>query len=141
MKQPNDPSVEIGDLSPDGEHMWDGDAWEPLWLLPDEVVDAVRVCFGLVVTAPYLLREGLLNQSWRLDSPDGRYVLRVSRPQRLREQAAYEHALIRDLHKHVAAAVVPIPGHDGDTVQQWGTNILSMFPYVEGVLGIAVAPD
>ncbi|MDP9351419.1 MAG: hypothetical protein M3P51_07760 [Chloroflexota bacterium] len=35
--------VEIGDLSPDGRHTWgSGGAWESLWLLPDEVVSAVR---------------------------------------------------------------------------------------------------
>lgn len=141
MQQSDNRSIGIGALSPDGKYMWDGDAWKPLWLLSDEVVDAVRVCFGLVVTNPYLLAEGLLNQSWRLDTPDSRYVLRVSRPERLPEQVAYEHALIQALHTHVPMAVVPVSGSDGDTVQQWHTHILSLFPFVEGISGRAVALD
>lgn len=141
MTYPTSPGVQVGDLSPDATHMWDGDAWNPLWLLPDDVMHAVRVCFGRTVTAPCLLGEGLLNQSWRIDAPDRRYVLRVSRPERLWEQVAYEHALIRALHEQVNVAIVPIHGRDGETVQQWRTNILSLFPYVEASSGTAVAAE
>ncbi len=134
--------VEIGDLSPDGKHTWgSGGAWEPLWLLPGEVVDAVRARFGRTVTTPRLLGEGLLNQSWRIDSPDGPHVLRVSRPERQWEQVAYEHTLTRALHEHVAVMVPPLPGRDGDTIQEWHGNILSLFPWVEGVPGTAIQPD
>ena len=135
------PSAKTGDLSPEGKHMWDGCAWEPLWLLPDEVVDAVRARFGRTVTTPRLLGEGLLNQSWRIDSPGGLYVLRVSRSERPREQVAYEHAFIRALREHVAAVVAPLPGQDGETVQRWRRRILSLFPYIEGTPGTAVEPD
>ena len=141
MTRPVHPHVEIGALSPDATHLWGGAAWEPLWLLPDEVVDAVRVCFGRVVTAPALLGEGLLNQSWRIESLDDRYVLRVSRPERVREQVAYEHALIRAVHPLVPVAVVPIAGRDGATVQQWHTHLLSLFPFVAGTSGSVITPD
>ncbi len=141
MNRADKPSAKTGDLSPDGQHMWDGVAWEPLWLLADEVASAVRARFGRTVTTPRLLGEGLLNQSWRIDSPDGSYVLRVSRPERPREQVEYEHALIRALHEHVAAVVPPLPGHDGETVQRWRGRILSLFSYVEGTPGTAVEPD
>ena len=135
-------SVTIGDLSPDGKHMWgSGGAWEPLWLLPDQVIDAVRARFGHTVTTPRFLGEGLLNQSWRIDSHDESFVLRVSRPERRREQVAYEHALIRALYEPVAAVVAPLPGHDGETVQRWRRRILSLFPYIEGTLGTAVEAD
>lgn len=90
------------------------------------------MCFGRIVTATYLLGEGLLNQSWWINSSNGRYILRVSRPERLWEQVAYEHTLIRALYNHSHVLVAPLPGYDGDTVQQWHSNILSLFPQVDG---------
>lgn len=142
MNRADEPGARVGDLSPGGKRMWgSGGAWEPLWLRADEVVDAVRMRFGRTVAAPRLLGDGLLNQSWRVDSPDGRYVLRVSRPERPREQVAYEHALLRALREHVAAVVAPLPDRDGETVQRWRGRVLSLFPYIEGTPGTAIAPD
>ncbi|MDQ3328384.1 MAG: phosphotransferase, partial [Chloroflexota bacterium] len=97
--------------------------------------------FRRPVSAPQLLGEGLLNQSWRIDAPDGPYVLRVSRPERSSGEVAYEHTLIRALHETVAAVVPPLPGHNGETVQRWRRRILSLFPYIEGTPGTAVEPD
>ncbi len=65
----------------------------------------------------------------------------MSRPERPREQVAYEHALIRALREHITAVVAPLPGRDGETVQQWRGTILSLFPYIEGTPGIEVEPD
>lgn len=141
MNRADESSARVGDLSPDGTQMWSGGAWEPLWLLPHQVIGAVCARFGRTVTTPRLLREGLLNQSWRIEAPDGPYVLRVSRPERTWEQVAYEHTLIRALREHVTAVVAPLPGTDGETAQRWRERILSLFPYVEGSPGTTVEPE
>lgn len=138
------PRPEIGDLSPDDRHYWDGDiwGWQPLWLVPDEVVDAARQRFDHTptATAAQFLASGLLNQSWRVDTSQGSYVLRVSRSERTHEQVAYEHAFARELNKHISAVVPPLPGRDGATIQPWRGLLLSLFPFIEGIPGVAIPP-
>lgn len=134
------PDRPIGELSPDGTRMWGGRRWEPLWLLPVEVVEAVRVCFGRDMGAASLMVEGLMNQSWRVESPAGAYILRVSRPELARERVRYEHAVVTRLHDEVREVVAPLPGSDGDTLQAWQGRSLTLFPYVEGNLGTSVEP-
>jgi hypothetical protein len=57
MSRANNPTPEVGELSPDGRHYWDGDIWQwqPLWLVPDEVVAAVRQLFAQSVTSARFL--------------------------------------------------------------------------------------
>ncbi|MGH2559203.1 MAG: phosphotransferase enzyme family protein [Thermomicrobiales bacterium] len=131
---------EVGDLSADGLHYWDGNiwGWQPLWLAPDEVVSAARMPFERPVTDVHFLAAGLLNQSWRLDADDGVYVLRVSRLERSREQVAYEHAFTRELMKRVDVVVPPLKGRNGESIQQWRGWTLSLFPFIEGVSGSAI---
>ncbi|MGH2533077.1 MAG: phosphotransferase enzyme family protein [Thermomicrobiales bacterium] len=137
------PRPKLGDLSADGLYYWDGDIWQwqRLWLVPDEVVDAVRRCFARPVTAVHFLAAGLLNQSWRIDADEGASILRTSRPERSRDQVAYEHALTRELNKHVDVVVPPLPGRDGETIQHWRGRILSLFPFVEGGSGVSMSAD
>lgn len=132
----------VGEVSPGGTHVWDsGGRWEPLWLRPDQVAAAARACFGRTVAGPpRFLAEGMLNQSWQLDTPHGCCVLRVTRPALSREQVGYEHDVTRSLHRHVPEVVPPLPGRDGDTVQVWGGRLLSLFPFVDGVLGTGTDP-
>lgn len=68
-----------GDLSSTQTHYWDGEdwGWQPLWLKPNNVIDAVSMAFGREATDARYLASGLLNQSWQIDD---NYVLRVSRP-------------------------------------------------------------
>jgi Ser/Thr protein kinase RdoA (MazF antagonist) len=131
----------VGDLSADGTHVWGGHTWEPLSLVSGEVVDAARVCFGRDASAPpTFMTEGLMNESWRIDSPDGAYVLRVSRSDLSREQVRYEHAVTGQLHDTVREVVAPLLGRDGETLQTWQGRDLSLFPYIDGVLGTDVEP-
>lgn len=133
----SEPSV--GELSADGTKVWGGHTWEPLWLLQPEVVEAAKVRFGRVVdVTPTFMAEGLMNQSWRVGSPDGTYVLRVSRPELSRESVAYEHAVIGLLHREVREVVPALPGSNGETLQVWRGRALSLFPYIDGTLGTDV---
>ena len=136
---------ELGELSPDSRHYWDGDiwGWQPLWLGPDEVVDVTRQCFEQTRTATTarFLAAGLLNQSWRIETRYGAYVLRVSRAERSVEQIAYEHAFARELHTHIGAVVAPLSGRDGVTIQRWRGRALSLYPFVAGQAGTSIAAD
>jgi Ser/Thr protein kinase RdoA (MazF antagonist) len=130
------PEPAVGELSADGTKVWGGHRWEPLWLLRSEVVEAAQVCFGHVVSAPpTFMTEGLMNQSWRVVSPDGMFVLRVSRPELSRESVTYEHAVVGRLHQEVREVVPALPGSNGETIQVWRGRLLSLFPYIEGILG------
>lgn len=143
MSDPDIPEYERGDISPDGRHFWDGDVWQwqPLWMTADEIANAAFQRFGQRVVRVQFLAAGMLNQSWRIDTSTGSYVLRVSRPERSREQVAYEHDFVRSLKEHVKVVVAPLAGIGSDTIQFWREHILSLFPYVEGVVGEMVDPD
>ncbi|MET9021778.1 phosphotransferase [Actinopolymorpha sp. NPDC004070] len=130
----------VGELSDDDTKVWDGHQWEPLWLLRSEIPSATRTCFGHVVNQrPTFMTEGLMNQSWRVESLDGTYVVRVSRSELSREQVAYEHAALGLLRYEVPEVVPPLPGLNGETLQIIRGQVLSLFPYVNGFLGTEVA--
>ncbi|MGH7488757.1 MAG: phosphotransferase, partial [bacterium] len=129
-------AVKVGDLSSEHTHYWDGDdwQWQPLWLKPDEVIEAAATAFGRSGTDTQYLADGLLNQSWRIDD----YVLRVSRPERTREQVQYEHDVIGALHEHLDVVVPALKAEDGASVVDWKGRILSLFPFVHGISGTEV---
>lgn len=134
-----------GELSPGRTRFWNGELWgyQPLWLPPDAVLDAVRQRYGKDVRVAEFLGDGCMNQSWRVvgaGSEDGAYVLRVSRREISREQVAYEHAFSTALHETMEVVVAPVPGVDGSTIQDSEGQTLSLFPYVEGVPGTRVDP-
>nr|WP_272956100.1 phosphotransferase [Actinopolymorpha rutila] len=87
------------------------------------------------------MTEGLMNQSWRVDSGDGTYVMRVSRSDLSHERVVYEHAVLGRLHHEVREVVPAMPGLNGETLQAWRGRLLSIFPYVHGVLGTEVEAD
>lgn len=127
---------EEGTLSPDCRHYWNGPVWkwQPLWLTPDAVLDAVRRYFDRPATSATYLASGALNQSWRVDD----HVLRVSRPEQDHVQIAYEHEVVRRLAQVLDVVPAPVPGRDGNTIQWYGGRLLSLFPYVPGPLGAEV---
>lgn len=131
------PLVQIGDLSPDRAQFWNGEiwGWQRLWLVPDEVITVVAARFGQAATGAVFLASGLLNQSWRIESEQGRYVLRVSRSERTRPQLAYEHAVLNALHARISAVVPPLPGIDGKTMQLAHGYVISLFPFIAGISG------
>ncbi len=143
MTQAESPRHQRGDISPDGRHYWDGDVWQwkAFWLVADDVVKEVDQCFGRSATAVHFLAAGMLNQSWRVSTRDGSYVLRVSRRERSRAQVAYEHECLRQLTRHVSEVVAPLTGNDGETIQPCREYILSLFPFIEGMNEEAVDPD
>src|SRR5262249_10149199 len=70
-----------GDISLDGQSVWDTDHWEPLRLTAAQVVRAVEASWGLRAQAPLrYLAEGLMNHSWQLSAKAGEFVVRVVRP-------------------------------------------------------------
>lgn len=143
MNQPGKPVPNIGDLSADGCHYWDSDIWQwqPLWLMPNDVIDAVRHRFERSVTSACFLAAGLLNQSWRVNTNQETYVLRVSRAERSCDQITYEHAFIREMKKHVSVVIPSLSGRDGETIQHWQGRILTLFPFIEGANGSVIDPD
>jgi Ser/Thr protein kinase RdoA (MazF antagonist) len=126
-------TLEIGSLSDDGAAYWDGDGngWQPLWLRPADVRHAAVACYGVEAPTVQYLASGMLNQSWRV----GDFVLRISRPGRTREQLLYEHHVLTTLNQEAPEVLAPVTGIDGHRLQRVGQRWLTMFPYVEGVLG------
>jgi Ser/Thr protein kinase RdoA (MazF antagonist) len=133
VETPRGAGSRLGELSGEGTHVWgSGDSWDPLWLLADEVITAARDRYGHSAERPVLLADGLWNQSWRLSTPDGAFVLRVIRPDLDVDQIRYEHETTARLQVQIAEAVVPLPGVDGDTVQHWGELLVVLFPFIAG---------
>lgn len=131
------PARQIGDLSAERTHYWNGDiwGWQPLWLTPDAIVATARDRFGVQGVNATFLGSGLLNQSWRLDAPAGTFILRVSRRERTRPQLAYEHTVLRALHEHIDVVIPPLPGRDGETIQAARGSLITLFPFVAGTSG------
>ena len=123
----------LGELSPDGTHVWSSaGSWDRLWLRAADVVAVAVARFGLTVGEPLLLAEGLWNQSWRLTAGGGRFVLRVIRPDLPLEGVRYEHDVTARLRERVPEVVTAVPGLDGDTVQRWDDVLVVVFPFVDG---------
>jgi hypothetical protein len=129
---------EIGTLSDDGATYSDGggNGWQPLWLHPADVRQAALTCYGVESPTVQYLASGMLNQSWRI----GDFVLRVSRTQRTQEQLLYEHHVLSTLHREAPEVLAPVTGIDGHSLQRVGQRWLTMFPYIEGVLGSDLPP-
>lgn len=123
----------IGTVSDDGAYYWDSDGhgWQPLWLTMTEIRQAALVCYGIEAPTAQHLANGMLNQSWRI----GDFVLRVSRAQKTREQLLYEHRVLSILHGEAPEVLSPVEGTNGRSLQAFKHRWLTMFPYVEGVLG------
>ncbi|HEY6738805.1 MAG TPA: phosphotransferase [Actinopolymorphaceae bacterium] len=134
-------TLELGTLSEDGGHYWDGEPsrWQPLWLRADEVCEAARDRFGVETPArrPEYFGTGLLNQTWRV----GDHVLRVSRDERSLEQLEYEHTVTEVLHRELPEICTAVRGVDGLAIQRWNGRLLSLFPYIAGDLGTATPDD
>ncbi|HVX47217.1 MAG TPA: phosphotransferase [Mycobacteriales bacterium] len=129
--------MQDGDLSPEQTHFWDNGFWEPLWLSPAQILDAVTTSYSRKAGHAHYLADGLLNQSWKIDDD---YVLRVSRPERTLAQVQYEHDVIRALHRHIDVVVPPITSGEGGTVAEYHGYRLSLFPFVTGIPGTAIDP-
>lgn len=143
MSEPGPEGVRVGDLSPDHTHYWEGDLWrwQPLWLAPEDVARATRECYRRAATSVSFLPDGLLNQSWRVEAGGAAYVLRVSRPERSRQQIAYEHAFVASMRQRLSFVVAPLAGADAETVQYWRGKQLSLFPFVHGAAGTTVPAE
>lgn len=129
----------LGELSPDGSHVWgSADTWDRVWLRAADVVAVAGARFGLTVGEPVLLAEGLWNQSWKLRAASGRFVLRVIRPDLPLEQVRYEHNLNARLRERVSEVVAAVPGSDGDSVQTWGDVLVVVFPFVDGTVAASL---
>jgi len=128
---------ELGAVSSDGTHYWNGEAWgwQLLWLTATDVLAAARARFGRGPDSATFLASGLLNQSWRLGSE---YVLRISRSELTDAHIRYEHLITRRLHERIDGVVAPLAGIDGATIQLWNGRIVSLFPFVAGVSGADV---
>ncbi len=125
----------LGELSPDGTHVWgSAGSWDRLWLRAPDVVAVAGTRFGLTVGEPVLLADGLWNQSWRLTAGGNRFVLRVIRPDLPLEQVRYEHDVTARLRGQVPEVVAAAPASDGDTVQRWDDVLVVVFPFVDGTV-------
>ncbi|MBB5835853.1 phosphotransferase enzyme family protein [Kribbella italica] len=124
-------------MNTEASHYWNGPAWgwKRLWITPGGVQDAVRRRYGIAADSATFLAAGMLNQSWRISSADGDFVLRVTRADRTREQIEYEHSLTTELHKSIVVVIPPEPGLDHGTLQEWQNRPVSLFRYVDGIPG------
>lgn len=127
----------LGELFSDGTRVWgSAGTWDRLWLRAADVMAAAGDRFGLTVGKPVLLADGLMNQTWRLTTDSGRFVLRVIRPDLPVEEVRYEHDITAHLRERIPEVVVPVPGVDGDTVQRWEAVLVVVFPFVDGTLAV-----
>lgn len=131
-----------GDISKDGQSVWDTDHWAPLRLAAVQIIDAVKAGWGLEAEAPLrYLAEGLMNHSWHLSTGAGEFVVRVVRPDIDAAQLHREHRVVAALRRSVPEVVVPLPGCDGDTVQTYEGINLVLYPYVAGQLANSVPKE
>lgn len=110
----------------------------PPWASPDHVSEALAR-FGLA-QAPTRRINVAENGTWRVDTPSGRFALRLYRPGRWSDDAiAEEHALMRFLGPQ-QGVLPPRPGLDGETLQPIEGGRAALFPWVPGRFAKKVKP-
>lgn len=127
-----------GDLSPGGCHFYDSEewGWQQLWLTADEVLATASLEYGINATSAALFADGYLNQSWRLELPDGDRVLRVSRTERTVDHVRYEDRLVAAWSAAIAEVVAPESTHH----PLINGHVITLYPYLAGRPGTEVDP-
>lgn len=110
----------------------------PPWAA-EERVAAARARFGLE-HAPTRRINVAENGTWRLETPQGRFALRLYRPERWSDDAIEEeHALMRALGPALGV-LPPVPGLDGETLQRFDGGRAALFPWAPGRFARKVKP-
>lgn len=127
-----------GDLSPGGSRFYDGEGWgwQQLWLTASEILATASREYGIDAASATLLADGYLNQSWRLNVPDGDKVLRVSRSQRTLDHVKYEDRLVAAWTLSIPEIVAPASMHH----PLINGHVITLYPYLTGRSGVEVDP-
>ena len=78
------------------------------------------------------LAGGEWNHVLRVETGRGPFVLRVSHPATLPESVAYEHALMRFMHRRLPQVPDPVPARDGSTYFVDEGRVVCLFPWMPG---------
>lgn len=78
------------------------------------------------------LEGGYWNQTFKLETGKGKFVLRVSRPRTRAESIAYQHKLMQFMHAQIAEVPPPTAGKDGETFFVYESRIVSLLPFMQG---------
>ena len=80
----------------------------------------------------FKLEGGYWNQTFKLTSDDGDYVLRISPPRTLAESVVFQHELMRFMRSRIAEIPLPIAGRNGDTFFVFENKTVSLLPFMPG---------
>src|SRR5215213_11090039 len=78
------------------------------------------------------LEGGYWNQTFKLETGKGEFVLRVSRPRTRAESVAYQHKLMRFMHARIAEVPQPTAAKNGETFFVYQSRIVSLLPFMRG---------
>lgn len=78
------------------------------------------------------LEGGYWNQTFKLVTDCGDYVLRVSPPRTLAESVVFQHDLMRFMHSRIAEIPLPIAARDGETFFVFENQTVSLLPFMPG---------
>ncbi len=78
------------------------------------------------------LEGGYWNQTFKLVTDYGDFVLRVSPSRTIAESVVFQHDLMRFMHSRIAEVPLPIAGRDGDTFFVFENQTISLLPFMPG---------
>src|SRR4051812_30504953 len=78
------------------------------------------------------LEGGYWNQTLKLATEKGEFVLRISRPRTKPESISYQHALMRFMNSKMAKVPAPVTLIDGQTFFVADSCGVTLLPFIEG---------
>lgn len=78
------------------------------------------------------LEGGYCNQTLKLETLNGDFVLRISRPRTKPESVTSQHALMKFMHARIAEVPLPVSGKDSATFFLHENQVVSLLPFIKG---------
>jgi Ser/Thr protein kinase RdoA (MazF antagonist) len=102
-------------------------------MISREVIRLLESRYGLAgIASATRLEGGERNFVSRLDTGQGRFVLRISPPDASAASVAYEHALLRHVGGELPEAPCPIAARDGTTLFLHEGRVHTLLPFMPG---------
>jgi Ser/Thr protein kinase RdoA (MazF antagonist) len=87
------------------------------------------------------LEGGYWNQTLKLETGKGTFVLRISRPRTKAEGVAAQHALMRFIHARVREVPLPLAGKSGADFFVDENRVVSLLPFMRGEMASRKIPE
>lgn len=102
-------------------------------MIENELLSLIDLHYGIgVVDKISKLEGGYWNQTLKIETGKGNFVLRISPPRTRWESIASQHDLMRFMNNRIPAVPLPVAGKDERTFLVCKDQVISLFPFIKG---------